>query len=124
MVLAEKIVTAIDRGEANTRWRDFADIYTLSRVSQVDGGVLRASLETVAAYRRVELAPLIPRFAEMPERVQPKWRAWRVRVNRDRELPEQFADVLDVVAEFADPILNMAASGEWNARTARWTSNG
>lgn len=29
MVLAEKIVTAIDRGETNTRWRDFADIYVI-----------------------------------------------------------------------------------------------
>ena len=27
MVVAEKTVTAIDRGEANTRWRDFADIH-------------------------------------------------------------------------------------------------
>lgn len=26
MVLAEKLVTAIARGTANTRWRDFADL--------------------------------------------------------------------------------------------------
>jgi hypothetical protein len=31
MVYAEKIVTALERGVANTRWRDFADIYLLSR---------------------------------------------------------------------------------------------
>jgi hypothetical protein len=31
MVHAEKIVTAIARGTVNTRWRDFADIYLLSR---------------------------------------------------------------------------------------------
>lgn len=30
MVLAEKIVTAIQRGTANTRWRDFVDIVALS----------------------------------------------------------------------------------------------
>lgn len=29
MVHAEKIVTAMQRGTVNTRWRDFADIYTL-----------------------------------------------------------------------------------------------
>lgn len=28
MVIAEKTVTAIERGEANTRWRDFADVLT------------------------------------------------------------------------------------------------
>ena len=30
MVYAEKVVTAIQRGIANTRWRDFADLYLLS----------------------------------------------------------------------------------------------
>jgi hypothetical protein len=30
MVLAEKTVTAVERGTANTRWRDFADIYLLT----------------------------------------------------------------------------------------------
>jgi hypothetical protein len=30
MVLAEKIVTAVQRGTANTRWRDYADLYTSS----------------------------------------------------------------------------------------------
>ena len=31
-VQAEKIVTAVQRGKASTRWRDFGDIGTLSEV--------------------------------------------------------------------------------------------
>lgn len=49
MVLAEKIVTALDRGEANTRWRDFADIYTLIRIHSVQADELVASMGAVAA---------------------------------------------------------------------------
>jgi hypothetical protein len=30
MVLAEKIVTALQRGSASTRWRDFGDVYQLT----------------------------------------------------------------------------------------------
>jgi hypothetical protein len=30
MVLAEKIITAVQRGTANTRWRDFVDVYLLT----------------------------------------------------------------------------------------------
>lgn len=30
MVYAEKLVTALQRGTVNTRWRDFADVWTLS----------------------------------------------------------------------------------------------
>jgi hypothetical protein len=37
MVYAEKIVTAIIKGTANTRWRDFADIYALARRHAIDG---------------------------------------------------------------------------------------
>ena len=36
MVLAEKIVTALARGTANTRWRDFVDIYVLVRRHSVN----------------------------------------------------------------------------------------
>jgi hypothetical protein len=48
MVHAEKIVTAISRGTANTRWRDFGDIYTLSGRHPVDGDDLISSIKVVA----------------------------------------------------------------------------
>ena len=44
MVLAEKIVTAIARGTANTRWRDFVDIYNLVQRHDIEGMTLRRSL--------------------------------------------------------------------------------
>lgn len=121
MVLAEKIVTAIDRGMANTRWRDFADVYTLVRVHAMSAKELRASMETVATYRQVELSPLLPALTAMPERAQSKWRRWRARVHREGELPSEFADVLKDVARFADPLLDGATSGRWDPGSATWT---
>lgn len=41
MVHAEKIVTAIQRGTANTRWRDFGDIWSLSRRHAITADELR-----------------------------------------------------------------------------------
>lgn len=120
MVLAEKIVTAIDRGEGNTRWRDFADVYTLTRLHQIDADELRASMEAVAAYRHVKLAPLLPLLADMPDRVQAKWRAWRTRVHREHELPESFGDVLAANARFADPVLTRSEGRRWNPASANW----
>lgn len=58
MVYAEKTVTAIQRGSANTRWRDFADIYSLSRRHDVNGDELTAAVQRVADHRQVHLAPL------------------------------------------------------------------
>ena len=40
MVHAEKIVTAVERATANTRWRDFGDIYLLSRKHPATGNEL------------------------------------------------------------------------------------
>jgi hypothetical protein len=113
MVLAEKIVTAIDRGAGNTRWRDFADIYTLVLTHPIDADELRGGLEAVAAYRQVELRPLLPALASMPAAAQSKWHPWRTRVGRSDELPEAFSDVLDAVARFADPALDQTATGTW-----------
>ena len=120
MVLAEKIVTAIDRGIANTRWRDFADVYTLARLHPIDAGEFRASMETVAEYRKVTLAPLLPALALMGERAQQKYRAWRTRSHRQDELPEAFADVLAAVAGFADPVLSATATARWNPVANTW----
>jgi Nucleotidyl transferase AbiEii toxin, Type IV TA system len=50
MVYAEKIVTALQRGTSNTRWRDFADLYLLTGRHQVEGAELQGALSEVAAY--------------------------------------------------------------------------
>jgi len=120
MVLAEKVVTAIDRGVANTRWRDFADVYTLTRLHSLEAGELRTSIETVAEYRKVTLAALLPSLAPMKERAQQKYRAWHTRAHREGELPTAFADILAAVASFADPVLSSTARGRWNPRLHTW----
>ena len=66
MVLAEKTVTALERGEQNTRWRDFTDIAAIARSRTVDGADLQEAIGVVARYRQVELEPLGPLLAQMP----------------------------------------------------------
>ncbi len=45
MVLAEKIVTAAQRGITSTRWRDFADIYLLTGQHQLVASDARAAIQ-------------------------------------------------------------------------------
>lgn len=119
MVLAEKVTTAIDRGVANTRWRDFADVYGLIRSHQVRGDELATSLAVVAAYRGICLRPLLPALAEMPGTAQTKWAAWRSRTSRQNDLPLLFSEVLEAVAGFADPII-YGGAGTWSPRESSW----
>ena len=72
LVLAEKIVTALQRGTANTRWRDFVDIANLAR-RDLDDGALVESIRRVAAYRQVPIRPLRGVLAGYPQVAQQRW---------------------------------------------------
>lgn len=105
MVHAEKIVTAIDRGTVNTRWRDFGDVYVLCATHELAAADLRAEITTVAAHREVELQPLRVVLDGYEAIGQTRYAAWR-RKNRRDELPDQFADLLAAVFDFADPVVS------------------
>lgn len=125
MVHAEKIVTALQRGTANTRWRDFADIYLLCHHHSVMGADLQQALTTVANHRGVAVRSLtetLNGYAAAPG-VQARWATWRRNQQLDDRLPESFADVLTEVFAFADPALEGAASDRtWQPAELAWAS--
>lgn len=90
MIHAEKIVTAIARGTANTRWRDFADIYFLSRHHPIDGATLTESIHAVAKHRAFEPEPLATVLAGYPAIAQRKWLVWCRKQWLVQRLPEAF----------------------------------
>jgi Nucleotidyl transferase AbiEii toxin, Type IV TA system len=49
-VIAEKAITLLSLGDTNTRDRDYADVYLLSRVHPIEAAAMRAALRAVAAW--------------------------------------------------------------------------
>ena len=98
MVVAEKLVTALQRGRANTRWRDFADLYMLVPGDLVGSEIIEA-LRAVAKYRSVPLRPLGEVLDGMPHEAQARWATWRERQIAQERVPEDFATVLDSLDE-------------------------
>ena len=122
MVHAEKIVTAISRGTVSTRWRDFADVYLLSRHHPIDGDELVGSVRNVASHRRAQLAPLAVILEGYGDIGQQRWAAWRRKQNLGDRLPERFDDVVKAVIAFADPaIAGDAAGRSWDPAVGTWT---
>ncbi|MFV0459821.1 MAG: nucleotidyl transferase AbiEii/AbiGii toxin family protein [Actinomycetales bacterium] len=120
MVHAEKIVTAIQRGTANTRWRDFGDVWSLSRQHPITADDLSQAIDEVATHRNATVRPLVEVLDGYAELGQSRWERWRRRSNSDH-LPEQFASVLDAVISFADPVLSRAAAGRvWSVDRGSW----
>lgn len=122
MVYSEKIVTAVARGTVNTRWRDFADIYLLTRRHAVDGAELCRSVHEVARHRRVDLRPLVEVLSGYGDIGQQHWAAWRSKQQLGDRLPEQFHDVVTSAVDFADPVIAGTAAGHrWDPGTGTWS---
>lgn len=121
MVLAEKLVTAAQRGAANTRWRDFADIYSLTRTHQLEAGDIHAAVRAVATHRGVETRPLREGLDGYAEAGQTRWTAWRARQHLDERLPAQFAVVVEHVLRFADDCFHDFVAGTtWSFTDSTW----
>jgi hypothetical protein len=98
MVVAEKLVTALQRGRASTRWRDFADLFMLVPGDLVESEIIEA-LCAVAKHRGVQLQPLGKVLDGMPNEAQARWATWRERQGAQDRVPEDFAAVLDALDE-------------------------
>ncbi|MFD2025620.1 nucleotidyl transferase AbiEii/AbiGii toxin family protein [Promicromonospora aerolata] len=120
MVLAEKIVTAVERGTANTRWRDFVDIVALSQTRTIRMSDMAEAIRTVAAYREASLRPLDEVLDGMASLAQAKWVNWRRKQRLDDSTPEQFQELLDQVIRFADPALEGTAELTWTPESQAW----
>lgn len=121
MVHAEKIVTAVARGQANTRWRDFADVYLLSRAHDIDGQLLQRAVNVVAEHRAVQLVRLSDMLRGYGELEQSRWVRWRAKHHLEPLLPDNFATVLEAVCVVADPVLTQdVADSTWRADSRTW----
>lgn len=122
-VLAEKLCTAVDLGESNSRLRDYADIWTLTCIHDNDAHELRAALRATATHRGVQLRPLADAVGDLATTRRDAYRAYRRRLGDDAVgLPESLDDLVAAVIAFADPVLSEppTASRTWRAATRYW----
>jgi hypothetical protein len=120
MFLAEKIVTAIAREAASTRWRDFVDIYMLVQRHPIDARTLKQSMSRVARHRDVTLSPLRSVLEGYEQIAQPRWLAWLRKQRLDASIPNDFSAVLDVVESFSDSVIAGNSVQIWNPTTRQW----
>jgi hypothetical protein len=123
MVLAEKSVTALQRGTASTRWRDFGDIYLLTGQHSYEAGAAREAIAEVAQHRGVELEPIAPILDGYVEIAQPRYLAWRDRQDLGDRLPDSFSVVLEALFAYADPLIRTGSvpdSFRWDPGSRAW----
>lgn len=115
MVLAEKLVTALQRGAANTRWRDFADLYLMVGADPGDAQQVVPAIAAVANHRGVPLKPLGKVLSRMPERAQTRWESWLDQHRLADGVPRSFEELLDRLDESTRPWITAAAIEDSNS---------
>lgn len=124
-VLAEKLVTAIDLALANTRVRDYVDVYTLTGTHEVSFLALHDAMKATASFRGVPLVPLAHVAEGLGALRASTYRAYRRGLGDvGTELPSYFADVVNSAAEFIDPvILGSDKRSTWSPGSRCWVTN-
>jgi hypothetical protein len=121
-VLAEKASTAVALGEANTRVRDYADLYTLTGRHTLTYAAMRAALDATTTHRSVTLVPVSHVIGALPTVRQSAYAAFKRRLGQDgTHLPADFSDVVSAVVAFVDPLATgHAIDKTWMPASRQW----
>jgi predicted nucleotidyltransferase component of viral defense system len=123
-VLAEKIVTMIERGAATTRERDFADVVVLSRRYQIQASELLAAVNATAEHRQVALRPLAALLGGLGDERQQAWLTFIASAGLEELVPSSYPDAINLVAAFIDPLLGGSVeSGHWDPHSGGWVKS-
>jgi hypothetical protein len=123
MVIAEKLVTALERGVATTRWRDLADLHLIGGHVPAEAPQLAQAIEAVATHRSIAPGAKSGVLAGLPDVGQSRWATWRRRQGLDEVLPERLAGVVRSISDLADPILvgdRQLAASTWHPGARTW----
>lgn len=120
-VLGEKVETMVRRGDANTRERDYSDVWSLTRAHRVKASEFRAASGATAGFRRTDLVPLAQALTSYSQLRQRAWRDFVARMGMAGVVPEMLEDVVKDVVAFADPVLSgQVTDATWDPVLGAW----
>jgi hypothetical protein len=111
--LAEKFETIVSRGLANSRLRDYYDLWLLPTLRAFEGPEITAAIEATFRHRGTTLPMEVPpglsgAFFDAPE-TRAGWRSFLA--NRRVEAPSDLSDVCEAITAFIMPPAAAAAEG-------------
>jgi predicted nucleotidyltransferase component of viral defense system len=123
--IAEKVHAMVSLGMANSRMRDFYDIYELARQHEFDGAPLASAIRDTFARRRTPLGSdlpqaLTPIFGADTDK-QAQWRAF-LRKNKLVDVPQELLTTTEAIAGFVGPVLAALRTGR--ILPGRWPPGG
>jgi hypothetical protein len=123
--IAEKLHAMVLLGEANSRMRDFFDIFALAERMQFDGRLLAAAVRATFECRRTPIPEVLPLalttgFAARSDK-RAQWEGF-VRKNGLASAPAELGLVVTRIARFLEPVI--AAAGRASLFDHSWGPGG
>ncbi|MGL1936134.1 MAG: nucleotidyl transferase AbiEii/AbiGii toxin family protein [Fibrobacterales bacterium] len=104
--IAEKVECMFARGDANSRIKDFYDVWFLSKWLDFDGVLLTSALQSTCKRRSTTLYSLDDLFTDVfISRKQIQWKAFIKKFERD-SVPEGFSNILTDISIFLKPVID------------------
>jgi len=122
-VVAEKFQAMVSLGEANSRLKDFYDLYTLSRTQVFQADVLERSLRETFARRNTKWSEAQVFFTLNLSSLESFTGGWTRlgRVNPTLKLPQSFDEAFQAVRGLLEPLVLDPLEGQiWNPARGRW----
>jgi predicted nucleotidyltransferase component of viral defense system len=110
-VIAEKLEAMVLLGEANSRMKDFYDVWFLSRRFVFEGETLVRAIRATFDRRKTKLPTSVP-LALTQEFAALKTGQWKAFVQRNKLSDEPFPTVVDAIYSFAAQPLLASSAGE------------
>lgn len=120
-VLAEKLCTALALGAANTRIRDYTDVYTLITRHPIRFETFRRAFTTTAKYRNVQPKPFAEAVSVFTDLRSGAYQTYRAKLAEDGEhLPPDLESVVGLIAQFVAPLAENNDPTTWDSTTRQW----
>ena len=114
-IIAEKFEAMIALSEANSRMKDFYDVYTLSRMFAFEGLILYEAISQTLQRRGTPLtavpAVFSDEFMQLKDK-QVQWKAFQRRINVAESV--EFPEVIESIKKFIQPVYGaILEENEW-----------
>lgn len=118
--IAEKFEAMVSLAEANSRMKDFYDIWLLSRQFNFNGQILTKAIQETFRQRETKINLEIVAFSDVfVKSKQIQWLAFQRRLGQDH-VPKDFSEIVKQVENFLFPVVDKIVIeekiiGNWNA---------
>ena len=124
-VIAEKFEAIVSLGDANSRYKDFYDIYILADRYRLDGKELKEAIKETFEHRGTGFDDIVAFGKDFRNSIIHKNR-WKAFVGRKRTIVDiEFSDMLERLKAFLEPIVDSIRNEyefqpNWNNEEFRW----